>query len=427
LQLLFKTHRDGLPQKHAGRNPGEDGNPKCRVYDAPGATSSYETRRIFEPNFGGWMPCDAIAFGDFDNDLRADVALAGESGLTVVLRTADGTPGTGRLTYPLPKMRAEKVVPVDYDNDGWEDLLVYGAGGEESRDATRPGLRMFRNQGKRGFEDVTRALGLDENAAVADLAVADFDLDGDTDIAAVTPAGLHLWRNNGGNANRQLKVQLLGNRSNSSGLGVRLELAGEQWHTVRTVHRLPIEIGVGKSEKLDLLKTRWFDLATTIVEVPVQPTQALALVELTLPTGSCPYLYAWDGSRFRFITDILGRLPLVCLSPALCGGDPERTWPLGRGDFVRERGSMCGIIEELREGFIGTARTGSGDHLREPRATHEQDDAVVVSAAPLRMRPWLRARPNDDGAIDRFCERRSEVAGRAFVAPVRGLGTFLMD
>lgn len=365
--------------------------------------------RFFETNSAaGWPVASAIAFGDFDNDLRADVALAGESGLTVVLRTADGTPGTGRLTYPLPKMRAEKVVPVDYDNDGWEDLLVYGAGGEESRDATRPGLRMFRNQGKRGFEDVTRALGLDENAAVADLAVADFDLDGDTDIAAVTPAGLHLWRNNGGNANRQLKVQLLGNRSNSSGLGVRLELAGEQWHTVRTVHRLPIEIGVGKSEKLDLLKTRWFDLATTIVEVPVQPTQALALVELTLPTGSCPYLYAWDGSRFRFITDILGAAPLgLPVSPArYVEADPEEYLALGgEEDFVPRMGKYeLRITEELREVlYLDCAKLVVVDH---PAGTVVHPTSKMMPGRPfvphalrtLRPLASVRRATRSDGA-----------------------------
>ncbi len=59
-----------------------------------------------------------------------------------------------------------------------------------------------------------------------------------------------------------------------------------------------------------------------------QPEQALARVEQALsfdrnlaaacyvagcahlPTGSGPYLYAWDGERFRFVTDILGSAPM---------------------------------------------------------------------------------------------------------------------
>ncbi len=56
-------------------------------------------------------------------------------------------------------------------------------------------------------------------------------------------------------------------------------------------------------------KMRWFDLASTLVDVPVQPNQ-LTLDELSLPTGSCPYLYAWDGRQFKFVTDILGASPL---------------------------------------------------------------------------------------------------------------------
>jgi hypothetical protein len=34
------------------------------------------------------------------------------------------------------------------------------------------------------------------------------------------------------------------------------------------------------------------------------------MAESFLPVGSCPYLYAWDGREFRFITDLLGAAPL---------------------------------------------------------------------------------------------------------------------
>ena len=51
------------------------------------------------------------------------------------------------------------------------------------------------------------------------------------------------------------------------------------------------------------------DLASSLVDVTMQ-TNVLTLDELTLPSGSCPYLYAWDGSRFRFVTDLLGASPL---------------------------------------------------------------------------------------------------------------------
>src|ERR1019366_1202671 len=92
---------------------------------------------------------------------------------------------------------------------------------------------------------------------------------GDTDLIVSTPIGLQFWRNDGGNANRQLKLHLVGNRSNASALGCRVEATAANWRTIRTLHQAPLEIGIGKHDKLDALKVRWFDLASSLVDLPV--------------------------------------------------------------------------------------------------------------------------------------------------------------
>ena len=102
---------------------------------------------------------------------------------------------------------------------------------------------------KRGFEDVTAATGLDKLGAVDDLAAADFDQDGDTDLIVPRRRGWLFWRNDGGNANKQLKLRLVGNRSNASALGTRVELTAGHWRALRTLHQLPFEIGVGQHDK----------------------------------------------------------------------------------------------------------------------------------------------------------------------------------
>ena len=283
-----------------------------------------------------WPAGSVLATGDLNNDLKADLVVAGDQKVEVVF----GGLKQG-ASLPLRGLQAKGMLLADYDNDGWLDVIAYGNG-----------LRVWRNQGSTGFVDVTTELGLDKVGPVDSMVAADFDEDGDTDLVLSTAAGLQFWRNDGGNANHQLRLRLVGNRSNASALGVRVELASGNWRTIRTLHELPLEIGTGRHEKLDVLKVRWFDLATTLVDLPVQ-TNLLVLDELTLPTGSCPYLYAWDGHRFQFVTDILGASPLglPVTKTHYIEADPEELLALGNEkSFVPRKGSYeIRITEELRE------------------------------------------------------------------------------
>ena len=248
---------------------------------------------------------------------------------------------------------------LDYDNDGWLDILAIG-----------DGVRVWRNRGNARFEEVTRQLGLDKlvQGKVQSITAADFDQDGDTDLlVTLQDQSLRLLRNDGGNANQQLKLHLIGTKSNASALGTRLEVNAGGLRLSRRISTLPIEIGVGKNKQLDSLTVHWFDFPMNAVDVKVEPRSVLALLELEQQGGSCPYLYAWDGQRFRFITDILSASPvgLPLSENRLIEADTQefawigddKMFPPRDGNFVLQ------ITEELREVlYLDEARLTIVDH-----------------------------------------------------------------
>ncbi len=278
-----------------------------------------------------------FAVGDMNNDLRSDLVAASSDKIEMAFA------GNHSVSVPLNGFVPKELRLIDYDNDGWLDVVVIGNG-----------IRIWRNAGARGLSDATAALGLDQvKGRVDSLAAADFDGDCDTDLALNIDGEVHLLRNDGGNANKQLKLQLRGTRSNPSALGTRIEISTAGLRAARRVTSLPIEIGVGKHERVDAVTVQWIELTTTQEEVPATCGAPLALLEPALPTGSCPYLYAWDGERFRFVTDILGSAPLgLPIAPGkYIEADEDEMVALGNDSHFKPRGNnyVVQLTEELRE------------------------------------------------------------------------------
>jgi len=81
---------------------------------------------------------------------------------------------------------------IDYDNDGLLDLFVLsGEGGTN---------RMYHNEGKGRFRDVTDALGLRSSGWAQGVCAGDYDNDGFTDLFVTYWGANHLYRNKAGQA-----------------------------------------------------------------------------------------------------------------------------------------------------------------------------------------------------------------------------------
>ncbi len=307
----------------------------------------------------------AAASGDLNNDSITDVASV--AGGNIVISFGGGP----AVNLPAAGGAVTGLTLVDYDNDGWVDVCAYG-----------DGIRLWRNRGNAGFIEVTKELGFATvTGKVRHVVAADFDQDCDTDIvAAVDGAGLKLFRNDGGNANRQLKLRLVGHRSNSSALGVRYEVSAGGLRAWRTVKQLPIEVGVGRHDQVDSVAVRWFDGFINNDEIKVSQCSIVALDEIEKPSGSCPYLYAWDGQGFRFVTDLLGAAPLglPVSDTRVVDADPIEYVRIGGEESfpARDGFHVLQITEELREVlYLDEAKLVVVDHPA---------DAEVHSTSKLR-------------------------------------------
>ena len=164
---------------------------------------------------------------------------------------------------------------LDYDNDGWTDILQLNGAMLDNiqlyhNEVTyKEPLLMFRNLGKGQFEKTSESLGPDFMRPVAGrgLATADFDNDGDIDIATNNRGDYpSLLRNDGGNANHWLEVLLIGTRSNRDGIGSSLKLTSEGFVHVEqskggmsymSANDPRIQFGLGKRTKVDSLEITW--------------------------------------------------------------------------------------------------------------------------------------------------------------------------
>src|SRR5208337_546203 len=86
---------------------------------------------------------------------------------------------------------------LDYDGDGWQDILLINGADWPGHKTNRTTLRLYRNNGNGTFTDVTSRAGLDVELYGMGVAVGDYNNDGFPDIFITCVGESHLLRNTG--------------------------------------------------------------------------------------------------------------------------------------------------------------------------------------------------------------------------------------
>ena len=163
----------------------------------------------------------------------------------------------------------------DYDNDG--DLDIFVTNGSTFQELENPEVlipqadALYRNNGDGTFTDVSEATGISALPIRVGRGATfgDYDNDGDVDIFIVNNyASPTLLRNDGGNRNNWLHVELIGAGGNQDAIGAKIQLKTADRTQIREIYAgesymssnsFTVEFGVSDATQIETVQVTWLN------------------------------------------------------------------------------------------------------------------------------------------------------------------------
>jgi hypothetical protein len=192
-----------------------------------------------------------VDFSDYNNDGLPDLIVTSLANQKYALYRNNGDGSFTYASYMSGVAEATLlhsgwgVAFLDYDNDGWKDLIVAQGHDIDNIQVTFPQFRykepmlLMHNDGKH-FVDVSRISGdaFHEAWVGRGLIAGDIWNDGHVDVVVTTNGGpSYILRNETPTSNHWLGIKLVGHQSNRDGIGAEIKLTtskGTQFATVST-------------------------------------------------------------------------------------------------------------------------------------------------------------------------------------------------
>lgn len=366
------------------------------IVTGAGAPTIYENRRegAFRvvPMYtdAGLAATRGVSVFDFNKDGWMDIAVthAGAPGVSL-WRNVDGK-RFERVPLPLAGVKtAWGLTPIDIDNDGWIDLAVLV---ETDKGAD---LRVLRNLGTKGFADVSAEVGADK-LQLKDprgLIAADVDGDGAADLIVTQAGGPPVVLHNvGGSKNHSIRIDLTGLADNKTSIGTKVEVfADGLWQKFEVAGASGYEgqgsneiiAGLGQVDHVDVVRMLW-PTGVPQDEIDLNPNKTVALKELDRRGSSCPVLFAWNGKRYKFITDVIGAAVVGhWVGPKARNENDPDEWVKVAGDELKAHDGLYSLrfgepMEEIN--YIDQVRLVAVDH---PDGTEVFPDERFLSERPF--------------------------------------------
>jgi len=406
-------------------------------------------------------PASGLSAVDYDHEGDVDLLVVGPSGIGLLRNDGFGSEGGGFTEVAaeagLPASRAAAWCVVDdFDVDQDVDLLIGGGDGQ--------GAYLASNERGGRFSDASAGLPLPAGGEAP--CVRDMDGDGRPDLVSVADGqiALHLSRAGGGwreapaepldtlagatgvgagdpflegrprilrgaganavgarRASQVLRlgagglhvldgqrpgatsvsILLQGIKDNTRGVGAVIEVRAGAAYQRLFARGEQLLLGLDGGTRADVVRVTWPNGVVQSL-VDLEAGQSYVIEQKEGLVGSCPFLYAWNGETYGFITDVLGGTPLgLPMAPGqLVPPDHDEFVLLTAEQLVPRDGVYeVQLTEELRE-------VTYLDHVRLDIVDHP---------------PGTEAYPNERFTFPPFPEERLHVFATP-VAPTRAVG-----
>ena len=319
-----------------------EGTADAILLDASGRLHLYLNQRFRDPQFephplpATLGPVRAVGAADLNEDANLDLVVLTANGAVTRLslhngsweskvlarwpQLPDGEVGTTRLFLP------------DLDNNGALDLVASAPGAAQVWLSTERGMRPHQSTG----------------VQVTD--VADLSDDGRLDLLGLSADRAPVWLANRGTRDyfwvsmRPRAARADGDRrTNSFGIGGEIELRAGLSYQKQRIQSATTHFGLGENAEVNVARIIWphggvqaeFDLDATNEEV---------LAEQRLH-GSCPWVFAYDGTKMQFVTDFIWRtaLGLRINAQGTAGVIHSEDWIKIRGDQLVPRNGFYDV------------------------------------------------------------------------------------
>ena len=184
----------------------------------------------------------------------------------------------------------------DFDLDGNLDIFTANGHVETDINAIQSQVtyaqlpHLFHNDSRGRFTDALKKVGADLAAPMVGRGAAygDIDNDGDWDLLITTSNGpAYLFRNDGGNRNAWIKIQLVGRKSDRDGIGARIRITsalGTQTSRVKSgssycsQSELTTIFGVDSDTTIETIEVKW-PSGVVSIRKNIKPNQQIRIEE----------------------------------------------------------------------------------------------------------------------------------------------------